>query len=293
MRDYFIYSFYRLAGSLARHLSPRVAYGTAGWLGWLLYVLSPGLRRNYIHNMQHVLGSDAPPSQVRAHARRICANLIKGYYELFRLDRLSADEILSRVKFEGVAYAEEALARGRGGIVGAIHFGNVDMVAQFPVLKGVPVTSVVEHIRPERLYSYVLRLRTSHGLRMVPSDGPMLSLFRALKRGELIGLACDRAAAGNVREVMFFGCPARLPQGPVEMALRTGAPLLPVRALRLPDESFKITIEPPIDVESTGDMEADIARGMERLVRVMERWIAANPDQWLVSVPIWQQAEQP
>jgi KDO2-lipid IV(A) lauroyltransferase len=158
-------------------------------------------------------------------------------------------------------------------------------------LIGLPVTVVAEHIRPERLFSYLLGLRASHGLHILPSDGPMIGLFRALKRGEVIGLACDRAVTETARSALFFGCPARLPRGPVELARRSGAPLVAAHALRLPDESFHIRVEPPIEIEPTDDPEADLAAGMDRLVAIMERWIASNPDQWLISVPIWQPAE--
>jgi KDO2-lipid IV(A) lauroyltransferase len=106
----------------------------------------------------------------------------------------------------------------------------------------------------------------------------------------VIGLACDRVVTDNARETLFFGSPARLPSGPVEMARRTGAPLLPACALRLPDESFRVQIEAPIEVEASADPQADLAAGMQRLVAVMEGWIAAHPEQWLISVPVWQQA---
>jgi len=240
--------------------------------------------------MQHVLGPSAPHTQVRAHARRVCINLIKGYYDLFNVDQLSADDIKRRVKIDGWDYLEQALAAGRGVIITAAHFGNVDLVMQIPALHGLPVTVVAQRIRPERVYRYLVGLRGSHGLHIIPSDGPMLSLFRALKRGEAIGLACDRAVTENARETLFFGSPARLPPGPVEIACRTGAILVPARAVRLPDDSFHVRIEPPIEIESTEDLQTGAAAGMQRLVAVMERWIAEHPDQWLLSVPIWRQA---
>jgi KDO2-lipid IV(A) lauroyltransferase len=221
----------------------------------------------------------------------VCANLIKGYYELFRVDRLSADDIRKRLHIDGEEHGLQAIARGRGVIFVAPHFGNVDITAQIPRLYGLTVTVVAEHIRPERVYRYVLGLRASHGMRFLPSDGPMLGLFRALKRGEAIGLACDRTVTENGREMMFFGAPARLPDGAIVLARRTGAVVLPARALRLPDDTFHIQVEPPIEIERTEDPEADVIAGMECLVRIMERWIGAHPDQWLLTVPIWQQAE--
>jgi lauroyl/myristoyl acyltransferase len=130
-------------------------------------------------------------------------------------------------------------------------------------------------------------LRTSHGTRLFPSDGPLSELFRALKRGEIIGLPCDRDLGDNAREVDFFGSPARLPAGPVRVALRTGAALIPAFGLRLPDNSFLAQIEPPIELPQTGDREADVKAGMEMVVEVLERHISQHPGQWLVASPVW------
>lgn len=289
MRAFLVYGLYRVTAALARLIPSGVADRCAGAAGGLLFLLSPKLRRALMHNMRHVLGPAAPEAQVRAHARRICGHLIRNYYDQFRVDRLSADEINSRGRVEGWEHLHQAVAQGRGVITIAPHLGNVDFVLQIPAVHGLPMTAVAEHIQPERLYRYVLRQRTSHGLKLIPSDGPMLSLFRALKRGEMIGLACDRVVSHNEngRVTDLFGAPALLPAGPVQLALRTGALLLPVHALRLPDHRFLVRIDPAIELSRRGDDEADLAAGMERLASVLEGWIGPHPDQWLVTVPVW------
>jgi KDO2-lipid IV(A) lauroyltransferase len=115
----------------------------------------------------------------------------------------------------------------------------------------------------------------------------MIALFRALKRGEVVGLAADRDVADSGRVVEFFGTPTRLPDGPVRVALRTNALLVPAFALRLPDNSVAVTIEPVLDLPRSGDQEADIDAGMRMVVAVMERRIREHPEQWIVAQPIW------
>jgi KDO2-lipid IV(A) lauroyltransferase len=203
------------------------------------------------------------------------------------LSRLSLDEIAAITQVEGREHMDEALAQGKGAILISAHFGNVDIMAQIPLTFGIRISGAVEHIQPERLFQYILGLRTRHGVRMIPSDGPMMELYRALKRGELIGLPCDRSIADSTREVEFFGTPAYLPTGPVRLALRTGAPLIPGFGLRLPDNTFLARIEPALELPRTGDREADIAAGMEMVADVLERTISQAPDQWLVAVPVW------
>jgi KDO2-lipid IV(A) lauroyltransferase len=224
-----------------------MGYGLGRPVGALLLATSPQLRRILTSNLRHVAGPDASEEEVQSLVRRACVNIIKGHYDLFRLSRLSSQEILEMTRVEGREHMERAIARGKGVILFSAHFGNVDVLIQVPLAFGIPLSTPVEHIQPERLFQYTLSLRTSHGLRMYPTGGPMMGLYRALKRGEVVGLAADRGIDVSTRQVNFFGAPANLPEGPVRLALRTGAALMPGFGLRLPDNSFQATVEPPLE----------------------------------------------
>ena len=290
MRDFLTFGTYRLLGALTGPLPPAMGYGLGRPVSALLLATSPQLRRILACNMRHVLGPEASEEEVQSLVRRASVNLVKGHYDLFRLSRLSTREILEMTRVEGRDHMERALARGKGVIMVSAHFGNVDILLQIPLALGVPLSTPVEHIQPERLFQYTQRLRTSHGLRMYPTGGPMMALYRALKRGEMIALAADRGIDVSTRKVDFFGAPASLPEGPVRLALRTGAALIPGFGIRLPDDSFEVHIESPLELPNTGDREADISSGMEMLVDVVERYISGHPEQWLMAKPVWPMA---
>jgi lauroyl/myristoyl acyltransferase len=281
------YGSYRVLGALTGPLPQNIGYGLARRVGPLLYALSPRLRHILSHNMRHVLGPDADEQDVQDTVRAACVNIAKGHYDLFRLGRLTLDEIKSMTRIEGVENMYQALAREKGIVMVTAHFGTIDIMGQLPSYFGVPVSGPVEHTRPERLFQYTLRLRKSHGVRLIPSDGSMMELFRALKRGEIVGLPTDKGIADNTHEIEFFGSPARLPFGPVRLALRTGAALVPAFALRLPDDTFNVCIEPELELQQSGDREADAFAGMTKIVAIMERYISQNPEQWLVAAPVW------
>lgn len=287
MRGVLLYGSYRLLAVLIRSLPPGIGYRVAIWAGWLTYHSSPRTRRVLTHNVSHVLGPNADPDRVQAVVRKLCVNIAKGHYDLIRLNRLGDDEIMALVRIEGREHVDRALGEGRGVILVSAHLGNVDVVGQLPLVYGVPTTSVVQHIEPERLFQYLRGLRESHGLRLIPSDGQMLELFRALKRGEIVCLVGDRAIGDNARLVDLFGSPTYITDGPVQLAVRTNTPLIPAYVQRLPDDTFLVHIEPPLELPRTGDREADVAAGMEMVIAVMERYIARHPEQWLVSTPVW------
>lgn len=291
MRGFLKYGSYRLMGALVGPLPPRIGYGIARPAGWLIHALSPAIRRNVTHNMSHVLGLEASDERVRASVRQVCLNIAKGHYELFRLSRLSLDEIRAITRIEGREHMERALARGKGVVVVATHFGNVDVLLQLPMVYDRPFVAPILHVQPERLFQYTLGLRQRHGVRLLPADGPLMEVYRALRRGEMIGLTCDRDIADNRRRVNFFGSPAWLPDGAVRVALRTGAALVPVFGLRLPDNTFLMRIEPALELPQTGDYEADVAAGTEMVLAVAERYISEHPEQWLIITPVWQDDE--
>lgn len=281
------YATYRLLGALFGPMPRRVGHTIARPAGWLLYALSPRLRSALLANIRHVLGPDADEAQVRALSRQACVNIVKSHYDLFHVSRLASDEIRELTRLEGLEHVFRALDEGRGVILASAHLGNVDVVVQLPAVYGLPLTAPIWHCKPERLFQYWLGLRQSHGLRLIPSDGPMMELFRTLKRGEIVALPCDRDFATSVRLVEFFGSPTHLPDGPVRLAPRTGAAPIPAFALRLPDDTFLVRIEPPLEQSQTGDRDADVSAGMEKLVSAMERRIAEHPEQWLVAASIW------
>lgn len=281
------YITYRILGGVTGRLPPVAGYWLASRVGRLMYHLSPGLRRTVGHNIRHVLGPDAQEEQVQALVRQACVHMIKGHFDLFRLRRLTREQIRAMLHIEGEENLDQALAQGRGAIVISAHLGNVEIAMQLPLIYGVPMTAAIQHIQPERLFRYVLSLRQSHGLRFIPSDEPMIGLFRALKRGELICLPCDRDIADSGRVIDFFGSPTRLSDGALWVAQRTRAPVIPAFATCLADGTFALQIEPALHLPHTGDREADVAAWMKIVVAVMERHIAMHPEQWLVAAPVW------
>ena len=86
----------------------------------------------------------------------------------------------------------------------------------------------------------------------------------------------------------FFGRPAPIPLGPAAIARRLGTPLLPVCVTRLPDDSYLAEATPLVTVEETDDPKADQIRATEQVLRRIETFIQAHPEQWHVPHRIWE-----
>ena len=64
-------------------------------------------------------------------------------------------------------------------------------------------------------------------------------------------------------------------------ALIVQAALAGERVVRLKGARFRLIVEPPMVLESTGERTRDIAVNMARVNAILERWVRDKPEQWL------------
>ncbi len=279
------YYLYRVAGAIAPHIPSRLGYRLFGDLGGMAarYGAACGA---VLDNMAHVLGADVPLPRRRAIVRSIYRHQGKNYFDCLRLPALSDARVASLVTVQGLEHLEAALARGRGVIIVSVHLGNIEITAQALAMRGYPILAVMEHLRPEALYHYVAALRSRRGVQVIPADGVLRPIFRALRDNGIVGLVADRDTTRSGVVAEFFGAPAWLPDGYARLAARTGATLLPCFGLRCADDSFEVHIEPPVIAErSIGP--GDHGFYMDRVLRVVERYISRYPEQWVMFQPVW------
>jgi len=288
-----VYYVFRLVGLLAPRLPAWLGLRLAAVLGDLWYYLARGRRAILLRNLRHVLGSSASggasEAAIRRTARAVFRHTFRNYYDLFRLPHLPAEELEKLIVVQGEEHLREALAAGKGAILAAAHFGNVELMTRASAIRQYQITAVAEHLQPEKLYHYILAQRSRGGVHLVPIDGSLKAIFRALRANQLVGLAADRDVSGTGITVPFFGAPATLPAGYVSLALRTSAPVLPIFIVRQPDGRFVIQIEPPLALANSGDRELAVRSGVAQMVAVLERYISQYPEQWTFYQPIWDQ----
>jgi lauroyl/myristoyl acyltransferase len=284
------YYLFRLAGFICPRLPTQFGYWLFARVGDCTYFLTAKKQTTYIENLRHVLGDDATPDQMNAVTRRAFQNLLKNYFDLFHWHRLTKDQVRAQLAgLNGFEHVENAMKLGRGCIAGSAHFGAWDLFINLTaVYLDAHVVLPNERFKPEKLFQYILHLRTSQGIEMVPLDIAPRALVKALRAGQVAGLAFDRDITKTGPTVNFFGQPAQMPDGPVQLALKYNVPVLVGFSVRQPDNRSIIYIEPALSFESTGDTAQDIRNGVQKLANVMERYIRQYPDQWLMFQKIWE-----
>lgn len=280
------YLVFRLLSLLAPRIPPRVAYRLCNPIGDLACWLLPSRRRIVRQNLSMVLGGE-PPDLAR-RTRGVFREGVKYYYDTFRASSLSDQEMERVISLQGWDNLQGALARGKGALVLTAHFGSPALVAQILAVRKCRVTAVAEALPNRRLLDLMSRVRAGHGIRVVPF-GPSITreLTAALGRNEVVGVVGDRDIQKTGVPVRFFGRETTLPVGPVMLALRTGAALLPSFTYRQKDGHFAAFIGEPLQLERTGRLQEDLRRGTQRVAELLEEAIKKSPEQWIVFEPIW------
>ena len=218
------YYLYRLGGFIAPKMPALMGYTMCRLLGGILYQFNTSARTNIRLNLQRIMGEQTPQVEINRRARATFNYILYNYFDLFRLPTLSDETINQIVTITGWENVEEALANGRGIVMTSAHLGNIEMVLYAILVRGLPITIPVERVEPPELFEYISKLRMSKGLKLIPIDGPLIELIRTLKKGGVAGLAGDRDITQTGQITDFFGYPARLPDGHLRLALRTGVP---------------------------------------------------------------------
>ena len=162
------------------------------------------------------------------------------------------------------------------------------MAAQVLPLKGYRLVGLLEPMEPRELFDLFASRRQAFGVRLLPAGTAALrELVAALRRNESLAMVTDRDISGRGPELSFFGARTTFPDGAAALSLRTGAPVLPAVATRLPDGRFRARIEPPVESEHTGDTRADTLRLTAAIARRLEYHIANYPEQWTVFQRRW------
>ena len=279
-------------------LPARVLYGLANLTGELAYILFVRVRHRVWDNMRHVMGPTTPKAELRRAARQVFRNIARYYADLISRPRLDVQRLYDR---QLVHYGLEEnllapLKRGKGVVLVSGHFGDAELVIQGLLPLGVKALALTEPLEPPALSRLVHRLRSSSGHTFLPVTlSNVKATLRYLKAGGLVALMCDRDIEGRSLRVPFCGTPANMPVGAVELAMRTGAPLVPVFAHRRDGNHHDVIAEPPVELARTGHAQADLETNVRRLLESFEPHLRRDPGQWTVLEAVWEdgKTEQP
>ncbi|MBK5254594.1 MAG: lysophospholipid acyltransferase family protein [Vicinamibacteria bacterium] len=186
------------------------------------------------------------------------------------------------VSIEGREHAERAHRSPNGVVLITGHFGNWETHGIVHAKNFGSIGVIARPLENPSLDQAMTRLRESAGNEVIAKEHAMIRSMRRLKAAQGVAFVVDQ----NVQEkegifVNFFGRPACTTPFAAKLAIKTGALVLPCRAVMTPDFRYRVIYDPPIDPRDFGTDDASVARLTQAMMNATEAWIRANPDQWL------------
>jgi lauroyl/myristoyl acyltransferase len=265
-------------------------FGLTGlyWFGKVFatveFLVNRGRRKRYRKVLERVY----PQGFSRARELRI----IRRYFrrtrcdKLFYLiyDKLPRHKVLSRIRFHGRDHLEAGLGRGNGVYLAMSHHGSHHVLGMLLSLLGYKLTGIRDR-NEGALRSYMQqtigpRMPEFKAVQMLFADDFPREIFRCFRENRLIISALDanRPRGVNLKTcpVHIFGETREFLTGPIQIALRCGATIVPTFLVSRPNFYYRIMVMPPLHA-GAGD-PPELATIMQGYADAVAEHIRHYPD---------------
>jgi lauroyl/myristoyl acyltransferase len=273
-----------LGSLLLNVLPPRAGYALAHVGGTITYWGWPEKRRAAQGNYRIALGSTLTDASLERTTRRSFRTYAHMIVDVLRFRTMPFDRLRQLITLNGLEHLEAGIARGKGVIAVTPHAGNWEPASNIIAFLPYRFLAVVDEGIISRA---VAGSRQRAGLSVVEQSRAARPTIRALRQNAIVILVADLVKDFRAARVCLFGRETHLPAGPAYLAVRTGAALVPVIAIRQPDNSSIITIEPPLCADPHANPEVEAARLSQAIADYFQRMIQGHPEQWYPYRPFW------
>jgi KDO2-lipid IV(A) lauroyltransferase len=234
-------------------------------------------------NLRLVFGTRKNEEEINAIYRECLTRTTTSFVEIMKICFLPRPVAKGLVDIVGKEQLDAELKQGKGIILAGLHLGNFPMLAAKLALEGYPVKVIIKKPRNRYLAGLYTRMTSAIGVGFIDGgqrkEAAQESL-RQLRSGGIVYIVIDQNPPYPDIMVDFFGYAVPSFKGPVVLAMRTGATILPAFIVYDNGWRQKIFIEKPFVLETTDEQERDVAHNLARLMKLIEGYIERYPEQW-------------
>lgn len=275
---------YSLIYSIVFLLS-RIPYPLARLAGKLLgagFSRLPIMRRDEVFgNIVRSFEGQLDEEDCRKILKRVYIHFGQMIFEVPHILRLNHENLSDYVVFENEENLRIALARGKGVFILTAHFGNWELMSAAVTLHfGRAAAVIVRPIDYAPLDRLMSGLRSRFGTEVIAKQGAMRRIISALREQKMIGILLDQNVDWYEGVFTpFMGRWACTNKGLALMAVRTGAPVVPVFSVRENDGRHRIIFEKEVPLV-IGDKTTEVEENTILFTQVIESFVRRYPDQW-------------
>src|SRR4030042_3381745 len=242
----------------------------------------PGRRKKIaMANLRLVFGTRKNEEEINAIYRECLTRTVTSFLEAMKFVLLPRPVAKGIIEIVGKEHLDATLKKGKGIIIAGLHLGNFPLLAAKLALEGYPISVIIKKPRNRYIAQLYTSMTDTVGVGFIDGRERKLAAQQSLRqlRGGGIGyIIIDQNPPYPDITVDFFGYPVPSFKGPVVLAMRTGAAILPAFIVYENGWRHKLMIEKPFQLETTDDQERDIAHNLSRLMKLAEGYIERYPE---------------
>lgn len=231
-------------------------------------------------NLKAAFAGEKTPEELRRITKRVYQNLLQTFVEIVSLTRVDKHYAAKYVEIVHMERIDNAAKSGKGTILLTAHFGCWELSSIVSALVGYPILVLAREQKMKRVNELLNQLRESKGCKVVRKGISTKNIIRALHAREIVGILADQDAGKLGTFVTFFGRPTSCHAGPMEIARRTGAIVLPNFIVRTKGPYHKVYLEEYITFDPALG-EEEVRRAVQRFATILETYVRRYPEQWL------------
>ena len=261
-------------------------------LGLLFYALDGKHRRVALTNLAQSFPRRTAREQ-RAIAREMFRHFGRLLFEMLKFSTLSPEAMLRLVEVEGEDRARLAYAQGRGVLFFTGHFGFWELQAIVHGLQVQPISVLARALDNPHLNTLLEEVRGRTGNAVIYRQGAVRRVLKTLAAGQGVAMLIDQHMhSPDAIWVDFFERPAATTSTLAALALRTGAPVVPVFALPLGGGRYRMIYEHAVEPPAADALDP-IHEFTQRCTDVLEMYVRRHPELWLWMHRRWRDAPVP
>ncbi len=242
-------------------------------------------------NVSMALDTDINDKKTTMTAWKIYIIWYRNIADFIKLPLLSDEKFKKRVELHGLENLKEALTEGKGAVLFSAHMGNFEWAGCRIAVEGFKVTGVGLERPYKKTNLFFENRRRTRGMGTLYANKRELNIFRILKNNETLAMPTEFDPLKTAKEYDFFNKKAFIPSGPVELALKTGAALLPCFIWRKNKYIHYEVIGEPLKLERDEKKFADrkefVEYNMKKMTEVLEKYIKEHIEEWEMFHDIW------
>ena len=250
-----------------------------------------GQQAKIIENeLRSLFGDGRSDEELKKIAVESIVNYKLDLFEIWSFPRLNKNRIDRLAIVEGFKNIDQALEKGNGVIIGLSHFGSWKMVIPALAYKGYKVHQVgldpryfIDKERPAH-HNIIMEMEhkseQSLPVHFIYIGKFLRSIFRALENNEVVIISLDGFMGSQKMEMPFFSRSLTLSTGPLMIAKKSKAPLLPVFPVRQKDNRHKVIVHEEIPIHIDEDKHQTMKNSLGCYIELLEQYVNKYPSHY-------------